>query len=169
MRLSISILFLSLALAGCSGLSAVNEPPSADTPVSFITGKPVGTNIASIFGGDTEAGDGIPVNAILWRAALDVSALVVIEDVDVFSGTILTSWHTTKATPNKRVRLAVFVVGRELRSDGVRVVTYAQERRKTGAEWGTVFRDAEFSRQVENLILNRARQIRAEAVSDVDN
>jgi hypothetical protein len=53
----------------------------------------------------------LPVNALLWRAALDIASFVPLDDVDTFGGSIVTEWHQPKETPNQRLKLTMFVVG----------------------------------------------------------
>ena len=94
-------------------------------------------------------------------------SLLPIADVDTFGGTIITDWYSLPEKQNERIKLTVFVVDRELRSDAIRVTVYVQTRSGTGEDWSTSFRDDEFSRRLEDLILNRAREIRAESLTDI--
>ena len=107
----------------------------------------------------TQSGNGMPVNALLWRAALDIASVVPLDDVDTFGGTIVTEWHQPKTTPDQRLKLTFFVIGRELRSDAITVHAYTQNQ--LGAEWGDSGRDAALGRKLEDLVLTRARELRA--------
>ena len=78
---------------------------------------------------------GMPVNALLWRAALDIASFVPLDDVDTFGGSIVTEWYAPDDQPYRRLKLAVFVVGLELRSDAIQVRAYVQVKsadRKSG-------------------------------------
>ena len=66
------------------------------------------------------------------------------------------------------MKITIFVLDRELRSDAVRAVVYVQKRPQKDAPWGNTFRDETFARKIEGLILNRAREIRAAAINDVE-
>jgi hypothetical protein len=92
------------------------------------------------------------VNALLWRAALDIASFVPLDDVDTFGGSIVTEWHQPKATPNQRLKLTMFVVGRELRSDAITVRAYIQNR--LGTEWVDAGRDEALGRKLEDLVLD---------------
>ena len=107
------------------------------------------------------------MNAILWRAALEITSLLPISDVDTFGGAIITDWYSLPDKPKERIKLTVFVIDRELRSDAIRVTVHVQTRAGSDGNWGTSFRDEEFSRRLEDLILNRAREIRAESLTDI--
>ena len=108
----------------------------------------------------------MPVNALLWRAALDIASFVPLDDVDTFGGSIITEWHHPQTNPNQRLKLTIFVVGRELRSDAVKVQAYVQKR--SNDEWIDAGRDNSLSRNIENLILVRARELRADMTVDIE-
>jgi hypothetical protein len=156
---------LFISLAGCSGLSFKKSEPK-EAPVSILTGKPQGTPIEELFGQKKQS-SGMPVNALLWRAALDVASFVPLRDVDTFGGSVVTEWYVPEDQPNRRIKLAVFVVGLELRSDAIQVRAYVQNR--NGNDWTNVGRDAVLGRKLEDLILTRARELRAATVSETSN
>ena len=82
------IIPLVYSLAACSGLGFKNPEPK-EAPVSILTGKPQGTPIEELFG-EKKQSSGMPVNALLWRAALDIASYVPLDDVDTFGGSIVT-------------------------------------------------------------------------------
>ena len=156
---------LSLHLGGCSGLD-MKSPEPEETPISVLTGKSQGTSISELLGEQSQAG-GMPVNALLWRAALDIASFVPLDDVDTFGGSIVTEWYVQENQPDRRLKLAVFVVGLELRSDAIQVRAYVQNRGGNG--WTNTGRDADLSRKLEDLILSRARELRAASISETSN
>ena len=161
-----ALVLAGILLVGCSNFQPA-PPQEEEGPVSFLTGKPGGLTLEDLGNlGKSDSG-GIPVNAILWRAALEIAALLPISDVDTFGGTIITDWYSLPDKPDERIKLTVFVVDRELRSDAIRVTVYVQTRNSTDGNWSTSFRDEEFSRRLEDLILSRAREIRAESLTDI--
>ena len=156
---------LFLYLGGCSGLD-IKSPEPEKKPVSVLTGKPQGTPIDELLGDKDKTGS-MPVNALLWRAALDIASFVPLDDVDTFGGSIVTEWYVPEDQSNRRLKLAVFVVGLELRSDAIQVRAYVQTRDGNG--WTNAGRDAELGRKLEDLILTRARELRAAAISETSN
>ena len=120
----------ALLLSSCSGLKTtpVEEP---EDPVSVVTGKPGGIKLSDFGSKDASSGNSLPVNALLWRAALDIASFVPLDDVDTFGGSIVTEWHQPKATPDQRLKLTMFVIGRELRADAITVRAYIQNRLDT--------------------------------------
>ena len=156
----------TLLLSSCAGLKTtpVEQP---EEPVSVITGKPGGLKLSDFGTKETSSGDSLPVNALLWRAALDIASFVPLDDVDTFGGSIVTEWHQPKETPNQRLKLTMFVVGRELRSDAITVRAYIQNR--LGTEWVDTGRDEALGRKLEDLVLTRARELRAGAIAETVN
>ena len=155
----------TLLLASCAGLKTtpVEQP---EEPVSVFTGKPGGTKLSD-FGKKDQSSESLPVNALLWRAALDIASFVPLDDVDTFGGSIVTEWHQPKDTPNQRLKLTMFVIGRELRSDAITVRAYIQNR--LGTEWVDAGRDEALGRKLEDLVLTRARELRAAAIAETVN
>ena len=156
----ISLFIFSITLlTACSGLKTevIEEP---EEPVSIFTGKAAGFKLSDFGDSSSNQSDNLlPVNAILWRAALDIASFVPLDDVDTFSGSIITEWHQSPDNPNKRLKLTIFVLGRELRSDAIKVQAYMQKQ--NGNKWIDAGRDADLGRKIENLILTRARELRA--------
>ena len=155
----------TLLLSSCANLT----PPSdekPEEPVSVFTGKPGGLKLSD-FGKKDQAGSSMPVNAILWRASLDIASFVPLDDVDTFGGSIITEWYQPKDRSTQRLKLAIFVIGLELRSDAITVRTYIQTW--NGAEWVDAGRDEALGRKLEDLVLNRARELRAAATAETVN
>ena len=166
MRIAISVLICLLA-AGCSNITS--EPPKEDEgPISIITGKPGGLKLSDLGEPKNNTDSAMPVNAILWRASLEIVSLIPIVEVDTFAGTIVSDWYSLPESQNERLKITIFVLDRELRSDAVKAVVYVQKRTQKDAPWGNTLRDEAFARKIEGLILNRAREIRAAAINDVE-
>ena len=144
----------------------MKSPEPEKKPVSVLTGKPQGTPLVELLDEKGQTG-GMPVNALLWRAALDIASFVPLDDVDTFGGSIVTEWYVPEDQPNRRLKLAVFVIGLELRSDAIQVRAYVQNR--DGNSWTNAGRDADLGRKLEDLILTRARELRAANISETSN
>ena len=160
MRFIVIFVFL-LIYSACSG---GGKPQQQEVGAgSFITGRAEqGLTLEDLTGLAGGNDTGLPINALLWRASLDIVATIPLDDIDTFGGTIVTEWYKLNNKANERIKLAIFVLDRELRSDGVRVVVYVQN--KTGDVWQDSGTDVEMGQQLEELILTRAREIRAAGV-----
>jgi hypothetical protein len=104
-------------------------------------------------------GSGIGVNSYLWRASLDTIAFMPLSQADPFGGVIITDWYSPPETPNERYKMSVYILGRELRADGIRVGVFRERSGGTNG-WvsGTLSKDTAIN--LENQILTRARQLR---------
>ena len=163
MRL-ILLFCLSLALAACSPSSQSNRVADG----SFLTGKAERGVSLSDFANDTGSNTGgLPINALLWRASLDIVSTLPIDDVDTFGGTIITEWYSLADSPNERIKMTFFVLDLELRSDAIRVQVYVQ--RQENGVWVDGGTDSALGRKLEELVLTRAREIRAAGISETDN
>ena len=108
---------------------------------------------------------GLGVNSYLWRASLDTVSFMPLASADPFGGVILTDWYSPEETPNERLKLNVFILDRQLRSDAIQVKVFRQTRSKGGA-WKDASAASETARQLEDSILTRARQLR---VAEMNN
>lgn len=160
------ILLTALFLAACSGGEA-RYPTGADraSTEDDIYAKPksiFGNGGISLLGGrkktDETGASGIGVNSFLWRASLDTISFMPLASADPFGGVILTDWYTPEESDKERFKLNVFILGRQLRSDGVRVRVFRQE--KQGGTWKDAAVPEDMGRTLEDTILTRARQLR---------
>ena len=172
-RRAVAACLSALVLAGCENAIRPDQDPdtydSASRGQSYLppTGSVLGDGgLFDIFGSgkkDTGGGSGIGVNNFLWRATLDTLSFMPLASADPFGGVIITDWYAPPESPNERFKMNVYILGRELRADGVRVAVFRQNRAAAGqAADGWV--DAQVSEQtaanLENEILTRARQLR---------
>jgi hypothetical protein len=102
---------------------------------------------------------GVAVNSYLWRASLDTVSFMPLASADPFGGVIITDWYSPPDAPNERLKVNVFILGRELRADGVRASVFRQ-RRDPGGQWVDAPVDQATGTDIENAILTRARQMR---------
>lgn len=117
----------------------------------------------NILGGDEVApntgGGGIGVNSYLWRASLDTISFMPLASADPFGGVIITDWYSPPQSQNERFKINLFILGRDLRADGLRASVFRQERINEG-EWVDAAVGNQTPIDLENAILTRARQLR---------
>jgi len=145
-----------------------------DSRRSRVQGRLLGTDGILIFGTDRssqarnaangDTGGGIGVNAFLWRASLDTLSFMPLASADPFGGVIITDWYAPPGLANERFRVTAYILGRQLRSDGVRVVVFRQEAR-AGGGWVDVPVSASTAAELEDQVLNRARELRSQSTS----
>ena len=159
-------LILLVAFTSCTSSESVTNTSTKNKegPGSFFTGRSEqGISLSDITGETRNKSLGIPVNALLWRASLDIASILPIGDIDVFSGTILTDWYSLPSNQNEQIKLAIFVLDKELRSDAIRVIVYVQTR--NGDVWEDDGIDNILATNIEDLILTRARELRASSIN----
>jgi len=153
-------------LAACSSLGLDSDPTYSDKQkqemykYGSVASEEGGVNI---FGGDDKKGaetGGIGVNGYLWRATLDTISFMPIASADPFGGVVITDWYSPPDTPNERTKLNVFIRGRDLRADGVKVSVFRQTRSGSSAAWVDATVAPATAGSLENAILTKARQIR---------
>jgi hypothetical protein len=174
MFLTVSVfLIATMVLAACGGSGIKTEAKYPTGVDRNITGNNIYDKAPSIFGdeglsigGDRKDDDGagITVNAFLWRAALDTVSFMPLSSADPFGGTILTDWYTPDQEKGERFKLNVFVLSKQLRSDGIQVRVFKQVAKKGG--WVDAPPSAEMARSLEDAILTRARQIRVSQLGE---
>ena len=107
---------------------------------------------------------GVGVNSFLWRATLDTISFMPLASADPFGGVIITDWYTPAETPNERFKVNIFILGRELRADGLRATVFRQKRDPDG-QWADAPVEGQTNTDFENAILTRARQLRLSTAS----
>ncbi|PHS78953.1 MAG: hypothetical protein COB59_04260 [Rhodospirillaceae bacterium] len=105
-------------------------------------------------------GGGIGVNSYLWRATLDTIAFLPVSSADPFGGVILTDWYSPPETPQERFKVNVYILGRTLRADGLRVSIFRQVLGVNGWQDAAVEEGA--GRKLEDAVLTQARLLRNE-------
>ena len=161
---------LLLALSSCGGgpqtrgvgASEYNVPDEGGAGQGLIGGN------EGLFSFGTsrrngEEGAALGVNAYLWRGALDTLSFMPLASADPFGGVIITDWYQPPTSDGERFKATVYILGRQLRSDGIRVSIFRQVFRN--GQWV----DADVSPQtvadIENKVLERARDLRASATA----
>ena len=173
-----ALLITGIALAGCGGpiIPPMDDPDTFEPgqakrgyyndPGRFFGGD--GVDLSGILGlsendRSSSKGVGIGVNTYLWRASLDTMAFMPLSSADPFGGVIITDWYTPPETPRERFKINIYILGRQLRADGVRVAVFRQNR--DGSQWIDASVEKKTSVKLENKILVRARQLRVAARS----
>ncbi len=175
-------IIISLMLAGCGGVAdAYKGEAKYPTGLDRSTVKDgdiyaekesiFGKGGWSIFGGkDGKADDGstgIGVNSFLWRASLDTVSFMPLSSADPFGGVIITDWYSAPETPNERFKVNIFILDRQLRSDGIKAKVFRQYNK--GGKWADSDVADGTARQLEDAILTRARQLRVADLEGEDD
>jgi hypothetical protein len=160
------LILLTLALtfvAGCGFGGVVEDQESPEDRLKY--GDPKSGTLfgdITIWGGNKNKSEseqrGLSINAVAWKATLDVLSFLPLVSADPFSGIIITDWYSEDGHQDERFKINAFIEGRALRSDSIKVSVFKQVKNKSG-EWLVVDPDADSARKIENAILQRAREI----------
>jgi uncharacterized protein DUF3576 len=161
----VGLTLVGVALIGCEGAQPEGVYPNRtrgdSTPYQtrdsmFGSG---GLGIGTGGQQQEDTGGGIGVNGFLWRATLDTVAFMPVNSADPFGGVVITDWYAMPETPQERFKMNVYILGRALRADGVRVAVFRQVQDGNGGWQDAAVPEAAGTR-IEDAILTRARQLR---------
>jgi hypothetical protein len=167
-----ALLIAVLALGACS--ASKPNPTDPDYMGRLGPGGPGDTG--SMFGegglsfgtgvnhsADSTGGGGLGVNAFLWRGALDTLGFMPLASADPFGGVIITDWYQPPASSGERFKATAYILGRQLRADGVRVSVFRQVQQ--GGAWVDAPVGSTTATDIENKVLSRARELRTQSAS----
>ncbi len=103
---------------------------------------------------------GVGVNAYLWRGALDTLSFFPLVSADPFAGVIVTNWWQPPSSAEERFKATAYILGRQLRADGVRITIFRQVLQN--GQWVDAPVGRSLTGDLENKVLTRARELRAE-------
>lgn len=152
------------ALTACTGWapSEVSEERRRQRQAEQEANSLLGEGGLSIGGSrdreQDQGGGTIGVNSFLWRASLDTVSDLPVASADPFGGVILTDWHAPSGSEAERFKINIFILGRQLRADGLTVSVFRQVR--AGQEWADAPIAEGTERAIEDTILTRARELR---------
>jgi hypothetical protein len=172
--------FSLVVLAACQGGRQVRNDEYGTDNARELTLRQTGSNPTSsgivVFGvdrsresqggggggtGPNAGGGGMTVNAYLWRATLDTLSFMPLASADPFGGVIITDWYSPAQADGERFKATAYVIGRQLRSDGVRVQVFRQVNRN--GVWVDAAASTATNSEMEDRVLARARELRSQS------
>ncbi len=168
-------LVLILALGACSLVTSTAPPAPpvanhADLAIESLGGHPkdftlfTNAKTSAQDAGATGSGGGLGVNAYLWRASLDTLSFMPLASADPFGGVIITDWYQPPAGAGERFKATAYILGRQLRADGVKVSVFRQVAR--GGTWVDAPISPVTTSEIENKVLARARELRSQVAAN---
>ena len=157
----ILLIYISIFISGCSSNNqTVKNPITGEekTPGIFSKDSKKGISLSDLLNPSNESGTGVNVNGFLWRSSLDVLSIAPLISTDALGGTIITDWYVNKNIKDKRIKITAFISTSELRSEGIQVKVHVQKFKNNF--WSDTYLDKELANQIENNILNKARNLR---------
>ncbi|MDB9761613.1 DUF3576 domain-containing protein [Alphaproteobacteria bacterium] len=102
-------------------------------------------------------GGGIGVNSLLWRATLDTLSFMPLVSADPFGGVIITDWYADSEIAKERFKIVAYIIGTELRVDGIKVSVFKKTKDKNG-DWVDKKSSTILQNKIEDVILTKARK-----------
>jgi hypothetical protein len=169
MTLRIPALFASLAAIGL--LAACDSGDAGGQHTNYHAGRDPtaqsgGGGLTLFSSGHAAAqddGSGVAVNAYLWRGALETLKFMPLASADPFGGVIITDWWTPASASDERFKATAYILGRQLRTDGLRISVFRQVQQN--GQWVDAPVDPGKATELENMVLAKARDLRAQSAS----
>ena len=128
-----------------------------------------GLSVGNILGssGDTKENNNqistinMPVNIFLWKGALETLDFMPLASADPIGGTIITDWYSTSESQMERCKLNVFISGKSLNTENLKVTSFCQEFKNN--IWVNKKINSDNNVRIENAILNKAKKIKLQS------
>jgi len=161
----ILVVLLVSIISSCSNNRIVTNPVTGEKPNPGLFSKDAnkGVSLSEILNPQNNDGVSANVNAFLWRASLKVLSVAPLISTDALGGTIITDWYVNKNIKNQRIKITAFIKTSELRSDGITVRVHLQNF--NDGTWSEIFTNRNLEIQIEDQILNEARNLRINSLN----
>tara|TARA_X000000950_G_scaffold260454_1_gene329831 strand:+ start:151 stop:681 length:531 start_codon:yes stop_codon:yes gene_type:complete len=131
-----------------------------------LLGKGGGISLGGIIDNDGKNGISVgtitmSVNPFLWKAALDTIDFMPLSSADQVGGTIITDWYSTSNNENERCKLNIFITGKRLNTENLKVTSFCQEFKNP--KWVNIKTEQENNIKIENAILNKAKKLKLQS------
>ena len=148
-------------ILGCSNDNSIVSNPITGVkpkPGLFSKDSSKGVSISDLLNPQDSMNGSVNVNGYLWRAALNILSVAPLNSTDALGGTIITDWYVNKNIKNQRLKITAYIKTSELRSEGIDVKVHIQNFKNNS--WSETFTNKDLAVQIENNILNEARNLR---------
>ena len=98
---------------------------------------------------------------VLWRASLKTLDFIPLATVDYSGGIIITDWYSEGKLNKEQIKIQIRFVSTELRSESIQVVSY-KKICEGNNDCTNIAGNENFNREIKDLIINTARQIKIE-------
>ena len=162
---SLIVIILFIVISSCSDNQNLTNPVTGEKPNPGLFSKDAskGISLSDLINPQNNDGISVNVNAFLWRASLNVLSIAPLISTDALGGTIITDWYVNKNIKNQRIKITAFIKTSELRSDGISVKVHLQNL--NDGIWSDIVTNKDLEIQIENQILNEARNIRINSLN----
>ena len=121
-------------------------------------------NPVTIFGKDSKDKNTnfeFSTSNVLWRASLKTLDFIPLATVDYSGGIIITDWYSEGKSNKEQIKIQIRFFSTELRSESIQVVSYKKVCESNNV-CNNLAGNENFNKEIKDLIINSARQIRIE-------
>ena len=161
------ILFLSITLSSCKSNKDNTENPTQEKfePNAYNRAREFADkNPVTLLGKDSKDKNTnfeFSTSNVLWRASLKTLDFIPLATVDYSGGIIITDWYSEKKLNKEQIKIQVRFLSTELRSDSIQINSY-KKICETNNECTNLVGNENFNKEIKDLIINSARQIKIE-------
>ena len=165
---TLNLLVFIIILSSCSnkpnkeeniGTQERFEPSAYERAKNFAEKNPV-----TLFGKDSKDKNtnfDFSTSNVLWRASLKTLDFIPLVTVDYSGGIIITDWYSEGKSKQEQIKIQVRFFSTELRSDSVQVTSY-KKICEINNVCSNISGNENFNKEIKDLIINTARQIKIE-------
>ena len=135
------------------------EPSAYERAKNFADKNPV-----TLFGKDSKEKNSnfeFGTSNVLWRATLKTLDFIPLVTVDYSGGIIITDWYSEGKLNKEQIKIQVRFVSTDLRSESIQINSY-KKICETSNECTNLAGNENFNKEIKDLIINSARQIKIE-------
>ena len=167
-KITFNLLIPIIILSSCSTKSNKDEniftqekfePSAYERAKNFADKNPV-----TLFGKDSKEKNSnfeFGTSNVLWRATLKTLDFIPLVTVDYSGGIIITDWYSEGKLNKEQIKIQVRFLSTDLRSESIQINSY-KKICVTSNECTNLAGNENFNKEIKDLIINSARQIKIE-------
>ena len=167
-KITFNLLIPIIILSSCSTKSNKDEniftqekfePSAYERAKNFADKNPV-----TLFGKDSKDKNTnfeFGTSNVLWRATLKTLDFIPLVTVDYSGGIIITDWYSEGKLNKEQIKIQVRFLSTDLRSESIQINSY-KKICETNNECTNLVGNENFNKEIKDLIINSARQIKIE-------
>ena len=163
--IKIALIFSLLTLAACNMYKKVDQrsvPDGSEAKAKKNIEEGRGVSVSGMMKGRMgKTTYEFSTSNPMWRASLETLDFLPLTTVDYSGGIIITDWYSTTDNQNERCKLNIFISGKDLNTENLRVTSFCQEFKKQ--LWVNKNIDKKNNTKIENAILNKAKKLRLQS------
>jgi hypothetical protein len=163
----ISLLFFVMILTSCKSNKENVENPTQENyePNAYARAREFADKnpitLLSKDSKDKNTNFEFSTSNVLWRSSLKTLDFIPLATVDYSGGIIITDWYSEGKSNKEQIKIQVRFLSSELRSDSIQITSY-KKICETNNECINLVGNENFNREIKDLIINTARQIKIE-------